>query len=206
MRHLVLHDLPHSVWHVDKGIAYTLRQMLTRPGDTLREYMAGQRAQHFRPVTYLLLITAVAVLLMSSIHFNPVSANEAADMPRLVKLTMERYLQLYYKYPTLIYVILLPVYALIGSWLLRPARFNFAEILISQTFISGTTTLISTIVGLPAMLLVTRFPELKSLMYVSMLPFMVYSAWVYYQLLEPTRLLAEKISGCGALVRLCCKW
>ena len=41
LKHLLLHDLPHSVWHVDKGIAYTFWQMLTRPGLTTRGYLAG---------------------------------------------------------------------------------------------------------------------------------------------------------------------
>ena len=36
LKHLLLHDLPHSIWHVDKGIAYTFWQMLTRPGPTVQ--------------------------------------------------------------------------------------------------------------------------------------------------------------------------
>lgn len=191
LRFLLLHDLPHSIWHVDKGIGYTFRQMMTRPGATLHEYMAGRRAQHFRPISYLLLICAVCMLLLSAVGMNPMSASQQAEMPRLLQLTMERYMQLYTKYPTLIYVVLLPANALIATWLLRPARFNFAEMLLSQAFISGTTTIISTVVMLPMMLLTPYFPVLQSLLLLGMLPFTVYTAWVYRQLLEPTRMPVE---------------
>ena len=48
LKHLLLHDLPHSIWHIDKGIASTFWQMLTRPGLTIRGYLAGQRTRQFQ--------------------------------------------------------------------------------------------------------------------------------------------------------------
>ncbi|UYZ59532.1 DUF3667 domain-containing protein [Hymenobacter latericus] len=202
LRFLLFHDLPHSIWHVDKGIGYTLRQLLTRPGATLHEYMAGRRAQHFRPISYLLLVTAVSMLLLSAVGMNPMTASQQADMPRLLQLTMERYLQLYSKYPTLIYVVLLPANALLAMWLLRPTRFNFAEMLLAQAFISGTTTIISSVVMLPMMLLTPYFPALQQFIMLGMLPHMAYSAWVYRQLLEPARMpLKNKwVRGIGTVV------
>ncbi|KUG08366.1 DUF3667 domain-containing protein [Solirubrum puertoriconensis] len=191
LRFLLFHDLPHSIWHVDKGVGYTLRQMLTRPGATLHEYMAGRRAQHFRPITYLLLITAVSMLLLSAVGINPVPAAQQAEMPRLVQLVMERYMQLYAKYPTLIYLIILPANAALAVWLLRPSKFNFAEMLLSQAFISGTTTIISTVFMVPLLLLIRYFPALQSWMMLTMLPYMAYSAWVFRQLLEPARMPVE---------------
>ena len=56
MAHM-LHDIPHSVWHVDKGILYSLRTIVTRPGATIRAYLAGQRIDHFRPLSLLLVVT-----------------------------------------------------------------------------------------------------------------------------------------------------
>ncbi|AYA35861.1 DUF3667 domain-containing protein [Hymenobacter oligotrophus] len=191
LRSLLFHDLPHSIWHVDKGVGYTLRQMLTRPGATLHEYMAGRRAQHFRPITYLLLITAVSMLLLSAVGINPVPAAQQAEMPRLIQLIMERYMQLYAKYPTLIYLIILPANAALAVWLLRPSKFNFAEMLLCQAFVSGTTTIISTVFMIPLLLLIRYFPALQPWMMLTMLPYMAYSAWVFRQLLEPARMPAE---------------
>ncbi|GAA4384572.1 hypothetical protein GCM10023186_26990 [Hymenobacter koreensis] len=191
LRFLLFHDLPHSIWHVDKGIGYTFRQMMTRPGAMLHEYMAGHRAQHFRPISYLLLITAVSMILLSAVGMVPATTAQQADMPRLLQLMMERYMQLYAKYPTLIYVVILPANALLAAWLLRPARFNFAEMLLTQAFISGTTTFISSVVMLPLLLLTRYYPALQPFMMVAMLPYMAYAAWVYRQLLEPARMPVE---------------
>ena len=40
LKHLLFHDVPPSVWHVDKGIVHTFWQILTRPGLTIRGYLA----------------------------------------------------------------------------------------------------------------------------------------------------------------------
>lgn len=190
LRHLLLHDLPHSIWHVDKGIGYTFRQMLARPGAALHEYMAGRRAQHFRPVTYVLLITGVSMLLLKAIQPQPIPPDAQAQIPRLIQLVMERYLDFTYKYPSLFNLVLLPTNALLAVWLLRPARFNFAETLLSQCFISGTSTVLASLCMLPIIALSQRIPHLQQLTLVAMLPGLAYTTWAYYQLLSPAGLSA----------------
>ena len=68
LKHLLFHDLPHSIWHVDKGLVYTFYQMLTRPGLTIRGYLAGQRTRQFRPISYMLLLVGLSALVMSAFH------------------------------------------------------------------------------------------------------------------------------------------
>jgi hypothetical protein len=58
MGHL-LHEIPHSIWHVDKGIFYTLRELLLRPGPSMLGYLRGQRARQFAPLSLLLLVTGI---------------------------------------------------------------------------------------------------------------------------------------------------
>ena len=86
LKHLLLHDLPHSIWHVDKGIAYTFWQMLTRPGLTIRGYLAGQRTRQFRPVSYLLLLAVVvciAAITVQVLRERPdLRPNAALKQPR----------------------------------------------------------------------------------------------------------------------------
>lgn len=113
LRHLLLHDLPHSVWHVDKGLLYTFRQMLTRPGLTIREYLAGQRARHFRPISYLLLLIGGSALLISALHLDPLQGKPASEVPALLRLVMDKYMSFNLKYPALSQLIVLPLSTLV---------------------------------------------------------------------------------------------
>ncbi|QNH63491.1 DUF3667 domain-containing protein [Hymenobacter sediminicola] len=194
MRYLLLHDLPHSIWHVDKGVLYTMRQMLTRPGYAIREYLAGQRAQHFRPVTYLLLLGGLGALLMSALHLQPIPPEQVADTPKVLVLAMDRYMATIYKYPTLIYTVLLPLNALVAWLLLRATRYNYAEMLIGQAFVTGTLTLPAVVLTIPLLLLAKEVPEARSLSLLTLVPSVVYPIWVYWQMQAHTRLSATSRS------------
>lgn len=57
------HELQHSVFHVDKGILFTIRHLLTRPGHMIRDYIQGKRGNHFKPVLLIMILGAVVTLL-----------------------------------------------------------------------------------------------------------------------------------------------
>ena len=142
LKHLLLHDLPHSVWHVDKGLAFTFWQMLTRPGLTIRGYLAGQRTRQFRPVSYLLLLVGLAALVMSAFQANLQQATLAAQSTGagspsqgLMAMAIERYFSIVMKHPSLMQLVLLPLNALVAWRLLRRAGYNYAEVLLANAFI-----------------------------------------------------------------------
>ena len=189
LKHLLLHDVPHSVWHVDKGLAYTFFQLLTRPGLTIRGYLAGQRTRQFRPVSYLLLLVGLSALVMSAFQFDLHQAmlssqSTAAGAPpaALMSVVMERYLAIAAKHPYLMQLVLMPLNSLVAWWLLRRAGYNYAEVLLANAFITGTLTVLNLAVMLPALLAGNRaFLVLASqLVFV---PTLVYTLWVNAQLL-----------------------
>jgi len=189
LKHLLLHDLPHSIWHIDKGIAYTFWQMLTRPGLTIRGYLAGQRTRQFRPVSYLLLLVGLAALLMSAFHLDLQQAMMAAQSTKagsppvaLTSVVMERYLSISMKHPYLVQLVLMPLNALVAWLLLRRAGYNYAEVLLGNAFIVGTLTVLNAAIMLPALLVGNQaFLQLASQLV--FIPTLLYTLWVNAQLL-----------------------
>src|SRR4051812_48133830 len=59
----ILHEIPHAIFHIDKGIFYTIGQLCTRPGKTVIEYIKGKRIQHYSPIAYILLLSAIYLLV-----------------------------------------------------------------------------------------------------------------------------------------------
>ena len=57
----ILGQISSSLLQIDRGFLFTMKEMFIRPGHSIREYLAGKRVQHFKPVTYLLLISAIYV-------------------------------------------------------------------------------------------------------------------------------------------------
>ena len=63
MKHFFLHDFIHGVFHLDKGFLFTLKELYTRPGHSIREYIQGKRAKYFNYFTLMLLIYAISHFL-----------------------------------------------------------------------------------------------------------------------------------------------
>jgi hypothetical protein len=189
LKHLLLHDLPHSIWHVDKGLAFTFWQMLTRPGLTIRGYLAGQRTRQFRPVSYLLLLVGLAALVMSAFQVDLQRAmldaqHTGAGLPSqgLMAVVMERYVSLGIKHPSLMQLVLMPLNALVAWRLLQRAGYNYAEVLLANAFIVGTFTVLNLAILLPA-LLVGNSAFLQLASQLIFIPTLGYTLWVNAQLL-----------------------
>jgi hypothetical protein len=64
--HFMLHELEHSVLHMDRGILYSLKGLMLRPGRLIRDYLEGRRANQVKPFL-LVMITAAVVLFLAKI-------------------------------------------------------------------------------------------------------------------------------------------
>jgi hypothetical protein len=88
----VWHGLFHAFFHTDRGLLFTIRELILRPGITIREYLDGKRASHFNPLLFLILSGTVASLLFSYLHIKPPNDEVALDkIEDLSSLIAEKY-------------------------------------------------------------------------------------------------------------------
>lgn len=59
----ILQEIQQSILQIDKGIIYTTKELLIRPGHSIREYINGKRIQHFKPFAYILILSTIYVLM-----------------------------------------------------------------------------------------------------------------------------------------------
>ncbi|NHM06323.1 DUF3667 domain-containing protein [Flavobacterium sp. CYK-4] len=55
-RNFIHHDVLHGTFHIDKGMLYTAKQALIRPGKAALDYISGKRVRYYN-VFYLILIS-----------------------------------------------------------------------------------------------------------------------------------------------------
>lgn len=79
--HFLGHELEHSVLHMDRGILYSLKQLMLQPGKLLRDYIEGRRGNQVKPVL-LITMTAAAVLLLNRL-LNGAGVMDSAAMDAL---------------------------------------------------------------------------------------------------------------------------
>lgn len=123
-KHLFMHDLLHGVWHIEKGILFTMKQALIRPGCAALEYISGKRIKYYN-VFYLILIVVGLTVLAGSVHDQySIKYLGTTIQPNNA---MDQFTSDYAKF--LIYS-LVPFFALNSFILFKRKKFNFSEHLI----------------------------------------------------------------------------
>ena len=64
----IFHEIQHGIFHIDKGILYTSKELFRRPGHTIREYLNGKRVKHFKPFAYIFILSTIYALLTKISH------------------------------------------------------------------------------------------------------------------------------------------
>jgi hypothetical protein len=136
----LLHELPHAVWHIERGFLYNVVELFKRPGYAVIDYIEGKRKNFFHPVSYLLIMLAAmyfVVHYLEIIWYSPVQDAEMGEQAKAYWSEYDRSQQLwthrYFEYTA----IFLLVAGLIAWGLLRwmDRKYNYAESLVAIIFI-----------------------------------------------------------------------
>jgi hypothetical protein len=127
--HFFLHDIPHSIFHVDKGFFYTFKELIVRPGHSIRAYLEGKRARHFRPLAYLLLLSTISTLIDKGLNYLIVQENLANGVQVKVHLPF------LYQYISLFFMLMIPIMSFVSWLVFRHQKYNYWEHLLLETYI-----------------------------------------------------------------------
>jgi hypothetical protein len=173
--HFIEHDLIHGIWHVDNGILFTIRELFTRPGHSVRGFINGKRVGFFSFVTLLLLILGVSYFLGEYAQ-----VNMSDLMPESSKGAMNEFQELTKKYPKLVLLLTIPFYSIFSFLWFRKSKLNLTEHFVLNSY----KTVAESLIGLLFLILTIFYSNIKVLTIVySFISFLtlVYAFWFYKQ-------------------------
>ena len=147
--HFLGHELEHSVLHMDRGILYSLKNLMLRPGHFVRDYIEGRRANHVKPLLLIMMTAAIVVVLSKYLNdgdvMNTAMIADAArasgdqDSLRVAKIyaAIGEWMNQHFAVSTLI---LIPLEALafrLAFW--RSGNLNYPEWLLITAFLTVQT-------------------------------------------------------------------
>ena len=203
------HEITESLWGVDRGILFTLRELLIRPGYSIREFLAGRRVNHYRPLALLLMLAAIYVFVSQGLHVDFVKTSQGmydnaslkADSPahRKQKEILAGYFQFLDDNQQFSDLAMVPFVAF-WCWLLfRRIGYNYPEQLVAQTFIANFNLLFSLGMLLGFWALGDSTNVLSGIMGASLLIQLGYIVFAYGQLfkgkLKPLSIALRSVSA-----------
>ncbi len=122
-----LHDIPHSIFHIDKGFGFTLKELFTRPGKSLKEYLEGKRVRHFRPFAFVVLLSTICTILIKGIEY--------LLLENTIGIAFKE--TFFSKYLSVLIFIMIPILALITYLFFYKMKYNYWEHFLINTYLAA---------------------------------------------------------------------
>ncbi len=179
--HHLLHEIPHSIFHVDHGVFYTIREMLLRPGLSIKRYLDGERKPFFSPLSLLLLVGGISAFLFTKLHIQLFDTHQPGLSPRVQQVQNDM-MALIQKYQAWFSILLLPISATVATPLLRRTTgYTWAEQLVAAAMLSGGLAA-ANMLAIPAMAHWSGTPVIQTIALIMTLSMLAYKTWGYAQL------------------------
>lgn len=154
LKHFFTHDVLHGAFHLDKGFPYSIKELLMRPGHSIREYVIGKRSKHFNYITLLLILLGISIYLE---QYTLVSLEQVLEPARPEGVLNERQEAIVSETQNMVKMIsdfsrenqkaisfsMIPIYALLSFLYFRKAKQNYAEHLVLTFYKASGAMLLS---------------------------------------------------------------
>ncbi len=139
----LLNEIPNSVFQVNRGLFFTIVELFTRPGNSIREFLHGKRKKHFKPLAFVLLMSTLYVLttyltdkytiLGDGISGIAESLNNKGTKSLITSDILNWFAQ-NHSYATLG---ILPLFSLASYLIFIKSKYNYFEHLILNFYVTG---------------------------------------------------------------------
>ena len=135
--HYVKHEIEH-VLHFEKGILFTIKELLIRPGESIREFISDDRNRLVKPIIFIIVSSLIYTLLNHFFHIEEGYVKyDGLEKTALVKIF--GWFQANYGYMNILTGMFIAVWLKV---FFKKYDYNFFELLIMLCFVLGITMLI----------------------------------------------------------------
>lgn len=142
-----LAEISDSVFQLNKGVFYTIKELFTRPGHAIRDFLQGKRKEYFKPIAYVLTLSTIYLLVSQISDSNTIIDDflsgasqgiQDTDKNSLAKLPIIDWLSNNYAYTNLL---IIPIFSLASFVSFLGLGRNYLENIVINSYITGQQAL-----------------------------------------------------------------
>ncbi len=175
-RHYIQHEIEHLL-HFEKGFLYTIKELTTRPGQSIRAFISDNRTKLVKPIVFIIVSSLIYTIIVHSFHIED-GYVKYGNTETNSTILIFKWIQEHYGYSNII------MGFFIALWIkvfFRKYQYNFFEILILLCYVMGVGMLIfalfATVEGISNI----------QLMQISGIISFIYSAWAIGQFFDKNK-------------------
>ena len=169
-------EIQYTFLHTNKGFLYSVKNILKNPGKTAKEFIEGNRVNHYKPILLAFVLSGISAFIsFKIIGLKEIMANYYAEQ-HLNSAFMNDYLTIASSYNSIIMLLLIPFFAFFTKLAFRKWGHNYYEHIVINSYLLCFYTLFSILLVYPLMFLfksnIEIFTSLTSLSMLS-IPFIL---------------------------------
>lgn len=127
-KHVFTHGFLLTIFHFNKGLFFSLKELFTRPGHSTRDYINGKRVTH---INYFSLLVILILIFSLVENVTPFQYSDLSDGDQEIFEAIDIALK---KYPKFVYIGIIPLLAIFSYLFFQKARQNYAENIVLNSF------------------------------------------------------------------------
>jgi Protein of unknown function (DUF3667) len=124
-KHYISHEVLHLL-HFEKGFFYTVKELITKPGNSIREFINENRNKHMKPVAFLILTSLLYTLIAHFFHADEIYNSKEKNLFGQSSIgDIQHWVQTHYGYANILMGIFI---ALCVKLLFRKYKYNLLKL------------------------------------------------------------------------------
>jgi ribosomal protein L37E len=167
-------EMIHRVIYLDHGLIYSVKELFSRPGHSIREYIQGNRAKHFNYFSLLIVLILFVHLLesFSDFHFT--------DLVDTSKNAIEPLEAFRHEYPKIFFLFQIPIYALFSFLIFRKAHQNYSEHFVLNAYKSSALLVLNSLF-IVSTIFIHKIETIREISQINTILVLAYGTWFYFQ-------------------------
>jgi len=173
-KHYFIQELA-DFFSANKGMVYTVKNVLLRPAESVKQFLTEERYRFVKPVTFLFISSLIYGIVIQIFNITITDYYQQADPTPALELVSNWI----FEYPGYLNIVVGLLWALFLKMFFRKVDYNLFEILVLLCFVLGITTLFSSV-----MAIIERVADNVNIMFLSFGIGMIYPIWAIGQFLD----------------------
>jgi len=152
-------ELQYTVFHTNKGLLYSVKNILKNPGKTAREFINGNRVNHYKPILLVFVLSGLATFLSFKVLNLKEVMSAYFSQQKINSNFMLDIVSFMSSYNSILMLLYVPLFALTTKIAFRKWGHNYYEHVVMNAYILSFYTLVSIIFVYPIMFIFRHSPN-----------------------------------------------
>lgn len=154
-------EIQYTVLHMNKGFFYSIKKILRSPGKTAREFLEGNRVNHYKPLLLVFVIAGISAFITNTLIHPDVVIGEYFDNHKIkTAFDMKSYNSFVYKYQAILMLASVPFMAFFTWLAFKKWGYNYCENVVITAYSLIYLQVLSILIVVPLQYLLKDNPEL----------------------------------------------